>query len=143
MAKKPATVETDAAVKRCIDAFYAAYVRRHNPPEEAERWLRERDEKRPHARSQDDMVLPRIDGAKDGALTKKMLAAWGERTVLRLIEDFFGAAYAEWGVYNSAQNVGALYAAAPRLLVRQQAPDRRTAGNILAAQQAMEPEGGE
>jgi hypothetical protein len=134
----------DPAIPRCVDAFYAAYVRKHNPPERAERWLKESAERVPLAdRSipREQMVLPRIIGGKDAALMKQMLTTWGEETVLRLIGLFFGAAYRDWGVVNSNQDIPALFAVAPRLLVRGETTtvDRRTAENLDAAQRAMTP----
>lgn len=138
MAKKG---KGDPAVKRCIDAFYAAYVRHHNP-READAWLREMADGVPVAERttpQAQMILPMIKGAKDGALVRKMLATWGEPRVLDLIADFFGPAYTTFGVINSNQDIGALFAAAPRLLVRAHAalPSRRTASNMEAASRAM------
>lgn len=133
--------EAAAAVKRCIEAFYAAYVRRHNPLT-AEAWLAEVAarvpvDKRTTPLSQ--MILPMINGGKDGALFKKMLATWGEERVLRLIEDFFGDAYTMFGVINSNQDVGALFMVAPKILVRDHAvmPSRKTANNLEAAARAM------
>ena len=133
----------DPSVKRCIDAFYDAFVRRHNQQASAESWIAEKRAKVPVAERsvrQADMTLPLINGAKDGALMKKLLAAYGEDRVLSLIEDFFGRGYATWGVGNSSQDVGAFFSAAPRLLVRNAAPrqqPRRTQNNLDAAARAM------
>lgn len=129
------------AIKRCIDAFYAAYVRRHNPFD-ADLWLQEMAagvpvDKRTTAQSK--MILPMIKGAKDGALIQKMLSTWGEERVAKLIEDFFGDAYQMFGVVNSNQDIGALFAAAPRIIVRDNASavSRKTANNLEAAARAM------
>ena len=124
--------------KVCLDAFYAAFVRRHNPDALAEQWLA----MSPRARSADEvlkakLVLPRISGAKDMVLMRKMIDAWGRATVERLIADFFGAAYLMRRVHDSNQDVGALWAVAPQLLVRAGIPDARTAANLDAAQKAM------
>lgn len=131
----------DAAVTRCIQAFYAAYVRRHNPLT-AEQWLQEMADGVPVAKRttpQSAMILPLIKGAKDGALVRKMLVAWGEERVLALIEDFFGDAYTMFGVINSNQDIGALFLVAPKLLVRDHATmSRKTLNNLQAAAQAMQ-----
>lgn len=134
----------DPAVPRCVNEFYAAYVRKHNPPEKAEPWLQESARRVPlEGRSipREQMVLPRIVGGKDATLVKQMLASWGEATVLRLIALFFGDAYRDWGVVNSNQDIPALFSVAPRLLVRETAKplDRRTAENLDAVQRAMTP----
>lgn len=131
----------DPAVGRCVKAFYAAYVRRHNPLT-AERWLAEMDagvKVADRTTPQSAMLLPLIKGAKDGALMKKLLAAYGEERVLRLIDDFFGECYTMFGVINSNQDVGALFAAAPRLVVREHARQQpsRTVRNLDAAARAM------
>lgn len=134
----------DPAVPRCVNEFYAAYVRKHNPADKAEQWLRESADRVPlEQRSipREQMVLPRIVGGKDATLVKQMLASWGEPTVKRLIGLFFGEAYQDWGVVNSNQDIPALFAVAPRLLVRQPGAgrDRRTSDNLEAAQRAMTP----
>lgn len=131
----------DPAVKRCIDAFYAAYVRRHNPLL-ADQWLREMSAGIPvdkRTTPQATMILPMIKGAKDGALIQKMLATWGEARVLQLIDSFFGDCYTMFGVVNSSQDIGALFAAAPRMIVRDHANpiSRKTANNLEAAARAM------
>jgi hypothetical protein len=128
-------------VQRCIKSFYAAYVRRHNPIT-AEKWLEEMAARVPVAERttpQSAMILPMINGGKDGALVKKMLATWGEARVLTLIEDFFGDAYTMFGVINSNQDIGALFMVAPKILVRDHAvmPSRKTANNLEAAARAM------
>jgi len=140
--KKPKAEKApvDPAIKRCIDAFYEAYVRKHNPPERAEQWMQEVARKVPVPERSiplNQMVLPRILGAKDGTLIKTMLASWGEERVLEIVRKFFGEAYADWGVVNSNQDIPALYTAAPRILVRDRVPDRRTADNLSAGQRAM------
>lgn len=146
MAKKEKKQKSqpDSAVPRCVNEFYAAYVRKHNPPDRSERWLDESARRVPlEARSipREQMVLPRIVGGKDATLMKQMLASWGEQTVLRLIGLFFGEAYEDWGCVNSNQDIPALFSVAPRLLVRRQSAghDRRTSDNIDAAQRAMTP----
>jgi hypothetical protein len=137
--RKP-TGSTDV-VQRCIQSFYAAYVRRHNPLT-ADKWLEEMAARVPvdkRTTPQSAMILPLIVGGKDGALMKKMLAAWGEERVLKLIDDFFGDAYTMFGVINSNQDIGALFTAAPKILVRDNAVmhSRRTANNLEAAARAM------
>ena len=138
---KKKTEKGDTVVTRCIAEFYAAYVRRHNPLT-AERWLQEMSEHVPVAKrttAQSAMILPMIKGGKDGSLMKKMLATWGEERVMQLIADFFGDAYTMFGVINSNQDIGALFSAAPRLLVREHAAQqpRRTVSNLDAAARAM------
>lgn len=128
---------SDPAIKRCLDAFFAAYVRKHNPPAWADRAVDAYMSRALKKLPRQGYTLPRMLYAKDASLFKKMLADWGEPTVLELIEAFFGAAYHMWGVVNSNQDVGALFAAAPRLLIRREVPDARTASNLDAATKAM------
>ena len=139
MTKRPNGEAADPAVKECIDAFYAAYVRRMNP-RTAEAWLEEMRAGVPVAKRsvpQSKMLLPRIQGAKDGALVRKMLADWGKERVLELIGTFFGAAFTSRDVVRSNLDIGALFSVAPRLLVRKHLPqDERTRENIDAAMRA-------
>lgn len=130
-----------SAVKRCIDAFYAAFVRFHNPAF-AESWLAESAAKVPPAERtvpQVKMVLPLIKGGKDASHMKHLLATYGEERVTWLIAEFFGPAYRTFGVINSNQDIGALYSVAPRLLVRDRSTmqPRRTNNNLDAAARAM------
>jgi hypothetical protein len=128
------------SAKRCLDTFYEAFMRRHNPANLVDEWLAIKPSER-HSGKYDDLkaklVLPRIEGAKDMTLMKRMIESWGEVTVRRLIEDFFGSAYLMHQVINSNQDVGALWFAAPKLLLRRGVPDDRTRGNLDAVRRAM------
>ena len=141
--EKPEKVP-DPAIRRCIDAFYAASVRRCNPPEMAEQWLAGhgtpewRTTERPYPKEQ--MALPLISGGKDTALVKKMLAAWGEVTVLRLIATFFEASRTDPRVVRANWDVGGLWMNAQYLLTKPlRVTDRKTVENLDAASRAMQP----
>lgn len=130
--------ETDPAIARCVNAFYAAFVRRYNPAEMAEAWLAATKTTRPFPKEQ--MVLPLISGGKDASLFKKMLAAWGEATVMRLIEEFFEASVTDPRVVRANPDVGGLFLNAQYLLTRRmRIVDAKTAANWDAAKRAMEP----
>lgn len=140
-ARAKATKETDPAIARCVAAFYAAFVRRYNPPAMAEAWLATTPKTRPFPKEQ--MVLPMIAGGKDANLFKKMLDAWGETTVLRLIEEFFEASRTDPRIIRANPDVGGFYFNAQYLLTRnQRVTDRRTAENLDAAVRAMRPAAG-
>lgn len=132
MAKKAATEARDGAVKRCIDAFYDAFVRRFNPPDVAERFLADRTSV-PRAQ----MTLPNIAGGKDAGLMKALLGSYQEDGVLRLIDLYFVDCMLDGRVVRSDQTVGALYALAAYLVTRQHVPQgQRTTDNLDAASRA-------
>lgn len=146
MPRKAAGDGPDPAVKRCIDAFYAAYVRRFNPPALAEQWLQGhpgaewrravREGTLPVTREQ--MTLPLITGGKDATLMKRMVEAWGGEKVLWLIAEFFGPARTDPRVVRSNHDVTSVYMLAQHLMTRRQrTTDLRTADNLDAAARAM------
>lgn len=130
-----------AVVQRCIDAYYAAYVRRFNPPELADSWLAEMAAGvQPARRSvpKEHMNLPMIAGAKHGAQIKKMVDTWGEGRVLDLCGRFPAMDHPR--VRSSDRSIGALFNLAQYLLLDGQsevgAADARLAGNASAARKA-------
>lgn len=130
----------DPAIKRCLDAFYEGYTRRHNPPAIADEILAAYAGRRMADLPKAGKVILKVDYKKDSTLIRRMLATWDEPTVLRLIDDFFGRAYLDYRVINSNQDVGALYMVAPKLLLRDRIPpDRRTAEIHDAALRAQQP----
>lgn len=140
---KTDTAERNASVKRCIDEFYACFVRKFNPPSHADTWLREMAEKVPPARRsvpQEQMMLPIIHGGKDGAHFKKLVATYGEDETLRLVRQFFGTSDSR--VLRSDYTVGALFALAQHLRLRAfRVADPRTADNLDAAERATQRRG--
>lgn len=113
---KPAT-EADPAVKRCIDAFHDACVRRFGFKPD-----------------------PRQYG-RLGRDLKPLLATWGEADMLSLIDEFFTTS--EPRITRSDYSVAAFLAVVQLLKVRRlQAPDARTAENIDAAVRATRRRGG-
>lgn len=127
--------DPDPAIKRSIDRFYQAYVRRWNPPVIAEAFLAS-----PRSVPRDRVMTPLIKPGKDAALVKQMLAAWGEETVGWLIDEFFGPGSTDPRVVRSNHDVGALYGMAQYLLLKRQQPaDLRTAENFDAASRATRP----
>jgi hypothetical protein len=131
-----------------MDAYYAAFVRRFNPPEQAEVWLAGHPgpEWRRASRAgtlpvpREQMTLPLISGGKDAALVKRMVVAWGEVKVLWLIAEFFGPSRTDPRVVRSNHDLGAIYYLAQYLLTRaQRTQDQRTADNIDAVARALRP----
>lgn len=101
-----------APVSKCIDAFHDAFVRRFG-------------------------FKPKIDGGKDGANLKRLIATWDERVVLELIEEFFTTR--DPRVARSDYTIGAFYNLAQHLRLRRQTiQDQRTAENMDAASRASE-----
>jgi hypothetical protein len=149
MAKRTTDADGDGpnpAVRACLDAFYAAYVRRFNPPEVAELWLTGHPgaEWRRAKKAGllpvpiEQVTLPLISGGKDAALVKRMVEAWGEAKVRWLIEEMFVWARTDPRVVRSDHDVAALYYLAQHLMTRQQrTADMRTAANLDAAERAM------
>lgn len=112
---RKAPAPPNPAIKRCIDLFHDTCMARHG-------------------------IKPLINGGKDGAHMKQMLATWGEPTVRALIREFFHTT--DPRVLRSDYTIGALYGLAQHLLLRlngRAAPDTRTAENLDAATRAMQP----
>lgn len=128
-----------APVKQCMDAFYAGYVRKWNPKPLADAWLADMALGiAPSNRSvaKEELMLPLLQ-AKDGAHFKQLVAAWGEQTVLKLIDLFFETTMPR--VVSSDYTVGAFFNVAPGLQLRLRniaQPDRRMAEAIDAAARA-------
>lgn len=140
----PSRKKADSSV--VIDAFYAAYVRRFNPPPIAEAWLADMQRQdyrtRPRSVPEEKVTRPPIAGKKDATLAKKMVESWGVDTVLRLIEKFFDLSRRGLPpVISTRHDIGALYMVAPRLMIMdtlesEGAMDRRAAENAAAARRA-------
>lgn len=110
-------------VKRAIAAYYEAFVRRFNPREVAEAWLADPKGtiydpllkmRRPIAK--EDVTIPLIDGAKDGANLKRMMATWGEERVVWLCANF--PFIKDHRVESSDMSLGALKMHAQHLMLR-------------------------
>ena len=128
MSKRPQ--QSKAAVVRCIDAYYVAFVRKFNTRTIADAWLKDKSVPK------EQVVLPMIHGAKDGALIKKMVAAWGEERVLALCEQFPSMTDAR--VLRSDYSIGAMFSLAQHLMLRQHKPaDDQTARNVDAVSRAV------
>lgn len=114
MAKKAATAGANPAIKRCIDAYHDAFVKRFG-------------------------CKPLINGGKDGTHFKHMLATWGEGEVLTLVQAFFETT--DPRVRRSDYSVGAFYALAQHLRLRDERIDHyRTAANVDAVARATRQE---
>lgn len=112
MAKAKKSDDERAPVAKCIDAFHAAFVARFG-------------------------FKPKIDGGKDGANLKRLIATWDERVVLDLIAEFFSTR--DPRVARSDYTIGAFYNLAQHLRLRRQTvQDQRTAENMDAASRASE-----
>lgn len=119
--KKRPGARSDGVVQRCIDAYFRGFVGKFNPP----------------ATPTEQLLKPIIHGGKDGAHFKKMVATWGEPTVLALVDEFFTTTHPR--VVRSDYSVGALFQCAQHLIVAntgQTLPDQRTAENVDAASRA-------
>ena len=128
------TTKGDPAIRQCLDAFHAGFVRRFNPPDLAERFLSD-----PDAVPRSHLTMPTIAPGKDAALMKHLIAAHGAESVLRMIDLYFGAAAADARVVTSDQTVGAFYALASYLATRHRRPQgSRTIDNLDAATRATQ-----
>ncbi|HET9024317.1 MAG TPA: hypothetical protein VFN64_07065 [Burkholderiaceae bacterium] len=111
--RKPPPADTEPSVKRAVDCFHDRFVERFGFKPD-----------------------PRYYGrfARD---VKQLIAAWGEKEVLALIDEFF--ATRDPRVARSDYTAAAFLGLAQHLRVRQtgQAADERTQQNLDAADRAM------
>lgn len=112
MTEKKAKPGPNPAIKRAIDAYHTAFLKRFG-------------------------FKPVIHGGKDGDHFKKLLATWDEETVLGLVDEFFTTT--DPRVLRSDYSVGALFTLAQHLLLRRNGHangDMRTTENVDAAARA-------
>ena len=110
MAKTPK--KTNPNIKRCVDLFFEKFSQKFGFP-------------------------PKINGGKDGAHFKEILATWDVDVVVALVDEFFSTT--DPRIVRSDYTIGAFYSLAQYLRLRGNRTDDRTLANLDAASRASKP----